>query len=57
MVYVNGGIAQLGERTTEVHRESNRAVPGSIPGGANIFVFFDFLSNSEKTNHHKRKGV
>lgn len=38
-----GDIAQLGERTTEVHQESNRAVPGSIPGGANLFVNFDML--------------
>lgn len=37
---MTGDIAQLGERTTEVHQESNRAVPGSIPGGANVFVLF-----------------
>lgn len=38
-----GDIAQLGERTTEVHQESNRAVPGSIPGGATLFAYGAYL--------------
>lgn len=55
--FKEGDIAQLGERTTEVHQESHRAVPGSIPGGASLFDFLIPFHTLERQASQTRRGI